>query len=249
MADIYRYWNSETALEKYSKVRPWSGRFRSEVFFLEKIMKPGMSVLDIGCATGDLYPALKERYGSVNYTGIDVAPAMIAKAKTLLSSVCDATFIEGNILDIETLPRGSRFDIVTATGVFQHEFHYRELLRAMVDHTKEGGHILFDVKLFHSHPTLCDITRAWVDHPDPIYFIVFNFKDLLNTVLEESGVGNQVEVFGYYSGVHPSVRLMPAVSEKVCSAHVLLRRDNGTHNRQQMKLKMNLPGEFITPKF
>ncbi len=41
----------------------------------------GAKVLDLGCNLGDLYPFLCERYGNIDYTGIDIVPEIISAAK------------------------------------------------------------------------------------------------------------------------------------------------------------------------
>src|SRR3989304_6571063 len=37
----------------------------------------GRRVLDLGCGIGDLYPFLRERFGYVDYTGIDIVPEIV----------------------------------------------------------------------------------------------------------------------------------------------------------------------------
>jgi len=232
MSDIYKHWNSDVILKKYLKPRPWANRFRSEVYFLEKIMRNGLSVLDIGCATGDLYHGLKEKYSDVSYTGIDGASNLIARAESLAPGTEEATFILSNVFDSAEILNNRQFDIVTATGVFQHEPQSEKLLQFMIEHTKEGGYILFDLKLFHSHKTVCDIKNFYIDHPEPIYYVVFNLNDVVNLVLKQHGVAQEMEVYGYYSGIHPGVRLLLPVEEEVCSAHVLLRRSKQKKSKE-----------------
>lgn len=242
-------------LEKYSKIKPLSERFVSELYFLNKIMKPGMSVLDIGCAAGGLYHGLKEKYGNIDYVGIDVAENMITRAKSLVSEKEKAEFIAAKAPFSGGILVGRNFDLVIATGVFQHEPHSEKLLDFMIERTKEGGYILFDLKLFHSYPTIRDINRAYCHQlPDTIYYIVFNIKDLLDLIAgRQDRLDEKVEIYGYFSGIHPAVHLPPNVKEKVCSAHVLLRRSSRSGQgraqervqEKKLKLDMNLPEEFM----
>mgnify|MGYP001575139132 CR=1 FL=1 len=243
MEKMYRHWDSKGEVEKFSSSRPWAKRFRSEVFFLETIMRPGMSVLDVGCATGELYHGLKERYGAVRYVGMDIAPHMIACARQFAHGSDAATFIAGNILDSDENLKGEQFDVVTATGVFQHEPNYEKLFEKMIAHTKIGGHLLFDVKLFHSHPALRDITQAYCDYPDPLYYIILTMPDLL-ALLARPGVENEAAIYGYYSGVHSAVRLPASVKEEVLSAHVLVRRTDA-ERKGEYNFSLRLPEEFI----
>jgi len=244
MPDIYQHWDSDEILAKYNNPRPWAKRFRSEVYFLEKIMKDGMSVLDVGCATGDLYAGLKEKYKNITYVGLDIAEVLIKRAKELFT---DATFILGNILNPGVIDKEKRFDLVTATGVFQHEPKSEELLRKMLDQTKDGGCVLFDLKLFHSYPTLRDINLSYCDHEERVYFIVFQLDEIMSFISSLPDV-TAIECYGYYSGVNESVRLPQSVNEEVCSTHILLQRGQ-RDEKTPLKVELNLPAEFITNYF
>lgn len=218
--NIYKYWDTEEALHSWASARPWDKRFRSERHFFERIFRPGMSVLDVGCANGDLHLGLLERFGKHMYTGIDTSEAMIEAAKKLCP---DAKFYVGNINERDILG-DAQYDVVTATGVFQHEPEYKKLLTNMLRHTKDGGFVLFDFKLFHTHPGISDINQAYCDLPDRLYFNVLNFQDAIVWLKNIGGISS-IEMFGYYSGTHKSVVLPETVDEEVCSAHVLLKKE------------------------
>lgn len=232
-------------LEKHGKIRKWAQRFRSELYFLKKIMKPGMSVLDAGCAVGDLYHGLKEEYKKIKYVGIDSSENLITRARALAP---EAKFILSNIFESEKELGNRKFDLVTATGVFQHEPKHERLLRFMVNHVKNGGYILFDVKLFYSHPTLRDIKFSYCDFPDPVYFIVLNLRDFMKLILPWSKITDSISVYGYYSGVHQSVHLPSLVKEEVCSAHILLQRSKKNKDKL-FNLNLTLPEIFIKNYF
>lgn len=238
MDKIYKHWNDQGILEKYGKIRKWDERFKSETYFFEKVFKPGMSVLDVGCATGELFHGLKERFGAVKYTGIDVADKLIDQAGKWTD---EAEFITGNILEGDLADR--KFDITTATGVFQHEPASEKLLEKMLNHTKDEGCIIFDIKLFHSHQTLKDINKSYCDHPEPIYFIVFNFWDFMNWMMNLKSI-SEIHFFGYYSGVNKSVRLPEDITEEVCSSHVMVKKGE-LSDKKQIRLDLNLPHDFI----
>lgn len=246
--DIYKHWNTDSMLEKYSRIKSWDERFVSELYFLNKIVKLRMDILDIGCAAGGLYHGLKEKFGDINYVGIDVAANMIEKAKSLVSKEDKAEFITAQAPFTDDILGGRKFDVAIATGVFQHEPKSEELLDFMINNVKEGGYILFDLKLFHSYPTLKDINRAYCHPlPDTIYYIVFNMKDLLDLIASrQDKLDEKVEMYGYFSGMHSAVHLPSDVKEQVCSAHILLRRsDQKNDNNKKLKLDLHLPDEFM----
>lgn len=237
------YWDSNLAGDEYSVPKKWDERFRSEKFFLEQIFKPEMKILDVGCAVGSLYHALVSKYGEINYTGIDASEEMIARAKSHVPQNSKAKFIVGNIVNNPISLKNKKFDTVLATGIFQHEQNHKKLLQNMVDHTKDDGFILFDVKLFHSHPSIKDINIAYCNFPEKLFYIVLNIKDLLKLITEQNGVADNCEVFGYLTGTNASVCLPSSVKEKICSAHVLLRKVKSTK-----KLSDNYGATLDLPK-
>ena len=88
-----------------------------------------ISVLDIGCGFGDLYPYLRER-GDVRYVGCDLSPDLLAVARTRYP---DVTFDQRDPL-AEPYP-DEAFDYVCMSGIFNHplednEAFVEEMLRA-----------------------------------------------------------------------------------------------------------------------
>ena len=91
------------------------------------------TLLDVGCGYGAFKDYLVE-YGqwSVDYTGVDVCPRMIAAA---LDRRPNASF---EVRDIFTQPLGHSFECVIASGLFQldlGEKHVHDMLAAMWAHT------------------------------------------------------------------------------------------------------------------
>lgn len=72
-----------------------------------------LSLLDIGCATGDFVYYLKSLYPNAHCSGLEFMPELIAKAK---QEVPDCHFIQGNICEATSLPK-QVFDVVFMNGV------------------------------------------------------------------------------------------------------------------------------------
>ena len=71
-------------------------------------------MLDIGCGFADYADHLATRYASFQYSGMDLSPAMIARARAIHP---DLDLQVGNILDLENSQTPSH-DIVSANGIF-----------------------------------------------------------------------------------------------------------------------------------
>lgn len=106
----------------------------------------GKSVLDVGCGFGEMAKFLSKRYRGVDYTGVDIVPEFVDKAKKLYPQ---HRFI---VRDYFNNPLAEKFDIVMASGVLnsnvEDNISYREkAIRIMFEHTKKvlvfnmlGGH-------------------------------------------------------------------------------------------------------------
>lgn len=79
----------------------------------------GKSILDIGCGFGDLNRILLQRNaGNYNYTGIDLVPELIEEGQQQYSQKY-IKFINADFLEYTFT---QTFDIVVASGIFNHKF-------------------------------------------------------------------------------------------------------------------------------
>jgi ubiquinone/menaquinone biosynthesis C-methylase UbiE len=117
-------------------------KFRQDTIQLARI-NPGDNVLEIGCGTGSLTLAAKERAGpSGEVAGIDIAPEMVAKARQKAArNRADISFQEGSIAEIP-FP-DDRFDVVMCSFMIYHMPDdvrmkgFLEIYRVL----KPGGHL------------------------------------------------------------------------------------------------------------
>ena len=76
-------------------------------------LKPGDSILDVGCGLADLHAWILEQNLRVNYTGIDITPCMTREAQNRFPDVVitNNTIFDNDLSD-------DVFDYVVASGIF-----------------------------------------------------------------------------------------------------------------------------------
>lgn len=156
----------------------------------------GKRILDIGCGFGDLNYLLRRKCGdNYCYTGIDLVPKLIEKAKTLWSGDNIKFYVD----DFLSIDLDQHFDIAIASGIFNYKleqidnYDYIELvMKKAISIVKEGFAFDFlsdnvDYKLehtFHSNPSTIlimanKLTRRIILRNDylPFEFAVIAFRD------------------------------------------------------------------------
>src|SRR5688572_15992192 len=85
---------------------------------LAELLRPGMSVLDIGCGTGAITRGIAESQGShvTRVIGVDVNAGFVDNARARHAGVPGLSF---EVADVYALPWTASFDLVTAARVLQ----------------------------------------------------------------------------------------------------------------------------------
>ena len=102
----------------------WENEQAQELRFevLKNIFFHGASVLDVGCGLGNLYDYLKKQDYNFKYTGVDILPEMIFRAK---EKNPQAEFFSANIFE-DDLFGDRKFDVIYASGIFNIELGNNE---------------------------------------------------------------------------------------------------------------------------
>lgn len=154
---------------------------------------PGLSLLDAGCATGQLGLSAAV-YGGARVTLLDYSEEalnfamMVAQELQSRGKNLTVTFVRGNL---ESLDLQEEFDIVTNEGVIEHWFTFEERLHVlgeMVKVTKPGGRVIVWVPNIHN-----PLYRRWIQGHAEVPERAFSI-DELKTLFTAAGLRG-VDIF------------------------------------------------------
>jgi SAM-dependent methyltransferase len=131
-------------------------------------------ILDLGCGLGDLYPVLMDRFGTVDYTGIDIVPETVAAAATKYPQ---ARF---QCRDVRTDGIDATFDYILLNEVFNNvlpdnEAYMKEVLTIAFRHCTRALAFNF----ISTYVNYRDGDRAY---HDPLEILGFCLKTLTRKV-------------------------------------------------------------------
>ncbi len=171
--------NYRSLFQKYGdapEANQWSPE--GERFRFEKLTQiaplGGRKILDVGCGLGHLYPFLLNKFGHVEYVGVDIVPDTVAYAA---QKYPNARFLCRDLLE-ETLQE--QFDYVLISGVFNNaipgatEF-LKELVSISFQHCTAG-------LAFNFTSTYVNYREAAMAYHDPIEVLDFCLKNLTHRV-------------------------------------------------------------------
>lgn len=132
--------DKKTVAAFFDRCAPWwdADMVRNERV-IEKILdnagiRAGVSVLDVACGTGVLFPDYEKR-GVAGVTGVDISPQMARIAAEKFPQYCVVC------ADVETAELAEQFDCVMVYNAFPHFPEPKSLIRALAALTKPGGRL------------------------------------------------------------------------------------------------------------
>lgn len=225
-------WSHKNAVEYYSQHRnSITDTYESERFFLSKIIRPGYSVLDVGCAAGGFVDIFRNYERSITYTGVDISPEMIHQARILHPDV-HFEVIDGGNLPFES----NHFDIVFCSGALHMAPNWREILSESWRVTKTA--FLFDIRIKAFPPSIEDSKRSYQkiefngkwDGKTIVPYIIIDIKTFLQSVKNLCPPPKVRQVHGYFHPVSSTV-ISP---EKEALMTMCCLTKNNIHNESDL---------------
>lgn len=233
LADHYRRWNQDEIVDRFA-TKSVGEFFESETRLLAPLVGGIGSVIDVGCASGRFVELLASLGCRPAYTGLDLSPASIARARQLYPG---HAFHCANALDFTP---GAPADLVNATGVVQHEPRFAELIDRML--AWSDRYVLFDAKLAGLDAHLADIGRAHVASEPPMFFVVLSAGRLLTDLALRCDI-TEARIHAYETPLNARV-ILPDSTGPVLSAGILLVR--GTPGSGGPVFSHDIPESFLT---
>jgi SAM-dependent methyltransferase len=182
-------------------------------------LKPGMSVLNVGCGLGGLTPFIRQQVGSSGrILSVDLSSHLVAHAQELHPH---ETFQVGDVYDLQDIPSNS-FDVVLEDRVLQHltrpQEAVQEMLRVcrstLVCGQPDWRTFALDVPSAGYHSSLKEAGRRWGDIRRPPRELTFDLGHRTRRVLE--GVIPELSAYSYLGVALP--RLLRSVGCHVVSS-------------------------------
>jgi trans-aconitate 2-methyltransferase len=172
----------------------------NDLFSLIKA-RAGLTVLDLGCGTGELAVALAERLPESFVTGIDSSAEMLAKAEE--RSADRVTFLRGTVESV-----AGEWDLLFSHAVLHWVENHPALIPRLWGLVKPGGQLAVQVPANHRHPSHTCIIAAASTEP---------FKSALDGWVRHSPV---LEIDQYAQLLHSCGATDFTVMEKVYPAYL-----------------------------
>jgi len=129
-------------------------------------LKPGMSVLDVGCGNGTLLHLWQKEFG-ISGTGIELQKESAARARDLLKNT-DIYIIEGDALSY--LP-DEPYDVVCAFGTAFIFGGAEKAMEHLAGFVKEGGSLVIGDRFWKKESVPPDFAREWRDVPTSLELV------------------------------------------------------------------------------
>ena len=238
-------YKTEEIARFFAEIRvTWEQFYESEKIVIEGLgIASRDSILDIGCGCGGLGLALKEKFGTINYTGIEINELAARKAETMNPS---ATVLCGDFLEISKSDISEKvFDKVFSLSCFDWNIQFDEMLLAAWNHVAQGGSLVATFRIVATEG--CgDMKKSYqyINYDGKLAgekaaYVVLNAKELFSKLVALSP--SSIAAYGYFGS--PSQTAVTPYESICFTAISITKRKDG--NIGQPRLDLQLPNKIL----
>ena len=140
----------------------------------------GKSILDIGCGFGDALKLIKNRTEEFQFTGIDIVPNFIEKAREANINSSNIQFICDDFLSHHF---GTQFDIIVASGPFNFKLKDQDNLGFIDACMRKAMSLCREGLAFDFLSNQVDFEYEHTFHSDPCAILAMAYQHSRNVVL------------------------------------------------------------------
>lgn len=234
-------WSNPSAIDFYYQNRhEVSDLYPSEKVFLPRVLFPGATVLDVGCASGGFFNIMRTFEPNIEYTGIDLSEKALELARERYP---EAKFVltEGFDLPFED----NSFDVVHCTSVFNNEPNYQGMLKEM--YRVSNRFVVIDIRLLKDLGTVREsvyniqFDGAQVEAKVP--YVVNDADEVANFILQLEPKPKALRGTGYF---HQVAKEAESTQSDVCMTILLVQKGSRESGQTEIDLD-DLPIEFSIP--
>ena len=223
-----KYWSNKDSVDAF-KIKRENDYFLTEKHLFSKISYKFKSVLDVGCATGNLINLLSNYSKKLDYTGIDIVEEQIRIAKKQYSKF---RFINSDLLQHNFR---KKFDLVNATGLIQHSANYIDIIKKMINLSSK--YVIFDIKISKLDKNFINLKDTYIKvGSNKIPYIIFS-QNMFNEELKKIKNINKIYFYGYPTHINKNAKI-PIEIKKVISVGYLIEKSN-------LIKKINISGKIV----
>jgi len=236
--ELAESWSSGNAVKYYLKNRgKIEDLYDSEKRFLPGAVKNAESVLDIGCATGGFSGIIGRMKKDINYTGCDISPEMVKRAKERFPAG-KFYLTDGRKLDFPD----DFFDLCVCFGVLHMTAGWKELLSEAWRVCRKA--VLFDLRIVEgsgvSDANLSYQKIVFEEKWDGISKVPYVILNTEECAAYLAGLRPEIKSFRSYGYMHPVSGTAVSSHNSVCMSCFYLNK-RGKENVFEWGLPLAIP--------
>jgi len=234
-------WSNLSAIDYYYQNRhEVSDLYPSEKVFLPRVLFPGATVLDVGCASGGFFNIMRSFEPNIEYTGIDLSERAVELARERYP---EAKFVLTHGFDLPF--KDNSFDIVHCTSVFNNEPNYQAMIREM--YRVSNRFVVADIRLLKNigdvRESVYNIQFNGEGVEAKVPYVVNDADEVASFILELEPRPKALRGTGYF---HQVAKEAESTDPEVCMTILLIQKGSREGGETEIDLG-DLPIEFSIP--